>query len=260
MIKGRDILIYLSLKNDGDWDKIYEDIQNRANLDFSDSDDILSKLDSNVVTILDKEYPRQFANIFKPPFVLYYKGDISLLSNPDYCLSVIGSRSNTTYGKEMTELLVPALSEKLVIVSGMARGIDSIAERAAINAGGKSAAILGSGINYCYPKSNKDLYDELCLHHLVISEYPNEVEPKPSNFIDRNRLIAAASMKTLVIEAKYKSGTVSTINYALQYGRDVLCVPTRANEESMCNRLIKEGAPMVETLEDILDDYYYIFK
>ncbi len=260
MVKGRDILIYLSLKYEGEWDKIYAAIQNRAHLDMDDFDKVLAKLNTKVTTILDKDYPKQFSLIPKPPFALYYYGDLSLLSNPDKCLSVIGSRSNTTYGKEMTELLVKGVADKLVIVSGMARGIDGIAQEAAINNGGHSVAILGSGIDYCYPKRNEDLYNKLKASHLVISEYPGKVAPKPNYFIDRNRLIGAASSKTLVVEAKYRSGTVSTVNYALQYGRDVMCVPSRANEESMCNRLIKEGAPMIETVYDLEDEYYYIFK
>ncbi len=260
MVKGRDILIYLSLKYDGEWDKIYAAIQNRAHLDMDDFDKVISKVNTNVTTILDKDYPKQFSFIPKPPFVLYYYGDLSLLSNPDKCLSVIGSRANTAYGKEMTELLVKGISDRLIIVSGMARGIDGIAQEVAINNGGHSVAILGSGIDYCYPKRNQDLYDKLKENHLVISEYPGKTAPKPTSFIDRNRLIAAASSKTLVVEAKYRSGTVSTVNYALQYGKDVLCVPTRANEESMCNRLIKEGAVMIETVYDLEDEYCYIFK
>lgn len=262
MIKGRDNLIYLSLKCDGDWDKMYELIQDRTNLDFSDSEQVLNSLDSDikVCTILDKEYPRQLANIFKPPFVLYYKGDITLLNNMDYCLSVIGSRANTSYGASMVHELVPPLTKDLVIVSGGARGIDSIVLQDTLNVGGKPVCILGCGINHCYPKSNLELYKQVAEKGCLLSEYPNSIEPKPSNFIDRNRLVAGTSQKLLVIEAKYKSGAVSTINYALQYGRDVLCVPTMAGHESMCNRLIKEGSPLIESVEDIQLEYNNIIK
>ncbi len=260
MLSGREMLIYFSLKYDGDWQKIYQAILEKQQIDPEDLKKSLSSVKSNVVTMVDPDYPKQFLHLANAPFVLYYYGDLSLIKDSDSCLAVIGSRENTSYGKQITEEIVSGLCDQLVIISGMAKGIDSIATRSALANGGHAVAVLGSGIDYCYPARNQDLYEELKEKHLVLSEYPNKVEPKPSNFIDRNRIIAALPKCILVTEAKYRSGTLSTITFGLQYGKEVICVPHQAGSESLCNRLIKEGSALIENAEDVLDEYKYIFK
>ncbi len=260
MLSGREMLIYFSVKYEGDWQKIYQAIIGKQTVEPEELKRVISPVVSNVVTMVDPEYPKELLHATNCPFVLYYYGDLSLISDPDSCIAVIGSRENSAYGKNVTEEIVSGIADHLVIISGMAKGIDSIAMRTALANGGHVVAVLGSGIDYCYPARNQDLYDELKRHHLIISEYPLRVEPKPQNFIDRNRIIACLPHAILVTEAKYRSGTLSTVTDGLQFGKDVLCVPHHANTESLCNRLLKEGAGLVENSEDVLDDFKFIFK
>ena len=141
-----------------------------------------------------------------------------------------------------------------VIVSGLAKGIDSIAHKGAIEGGGKTVAILGSGIDYCYPSENKELYDEIKSSHLLISEYPNKSMPTPEQFPWRNRIIAGLSNTIVVAEAGIHSGTYITVADGLMNGRNICCVPHMANLNSGCNKLIKEGAALVENAKDVIDE------
>ncbi len=257
MIKGRDLLIYFSVKYDGDWNEIYNAIKTRIKPDPEDVVNTIKSVKANAITILDENYPKRFNFMTCPPFVLFYYGDISLLNDDVNSLAVIGSRNNTDYGKEMTEYLVKGISKEMVIVSGLAIGIDSIAQQACIDSGGKTIAVLGSGIDNCYPLRNKALYDAIKKDHLVISEYPNDVKPEPIHFTERNRIIASIPSAVLVTEAKSRSGTLSTVSHALQLGKPILCVPHLATSDSLCNALIKDGAILVETPEEVIDEYNY---
>lgn len=258
-MNGRDILIYLSIKYQGNWEKIFLDIKNRKK-DFT-SDEVkeaVASVKSKVVTIIDREYPEAFKNQQKPPFVLYYYGDLSLLDNPKRNIAVIGSRKNSDYGREMTIKITSDIAKHFIIVSGLARGIDAIAHQTAINSGGKTVAILGSGIDYCYPRENIDLYKRIKEEHLLISEYPNNTEPNKENFPMRNRIIAMASDCVVLTEGHMRSGSFITIGYALNKGSEICCVPYLANQDSACNRLIKEGARLVETADDVFDEIGFI--
>lgn len=249
---SREILIYLSLKYEGDWDDIYKHIDNKLPLDDEEAEELLKGVKSNFITILDENYPIELKNIRHPPFVLYYYGDITLLDGIDKNIAVIGSRDCSEYGTKMTNILVKDICARYAIVSGMARGIDTIAAECSINNGGRTIAVLGSGIDYPYPLRNKKLYETIKKNHLVISEYPGECLPKPSTFPCRNRLIAALCRALLVTEAYERSGTLITVDFA--YGqKDVLCVPYRGDENSACNELIKQGAYLVQTGQDIIE-------
>ena len=173
---SRKILIYLALKYKGDWDSIYHDISNHATLDINEDlvDVALSKMTSNAVTILDSEYPDTLKNIYRPPFVLFYHGNIKLLDCKYKSIAVVGSRKCSEYGLECTEKLVKDLCKEFVIISGLAEGIDSCAHACALKYKGKTIGVLGSGINNIYPDSSKDLYEIMKKTQLVISEYPEK--------------------------------------------------------------------------------------
>ena len=214
---------------------------------------VVSGLNCKWVTMLSKNYPDRLKNIYKPPFVLYYQGDLSVLDNR--CLGVIGSRNNSEYGKKMTEKIIPSMGCKsgLTIVSGLAKGIDSIAINAALSSNMKSVGVLGCGLDYPLDTLNISLYDRLKKEGLVVSEYPPASHPTKEKFPLRNRILAGLSDGVLVIESRMKSGTMITVGCALNQGKDVYCVPSRADIESGCNYLIKQGAHLVENGEDVLE-------
>lgn len=245
-------VIALSLKYKGDWNQIY-----RAMVQHEQPEQIyvdqVQQLKCNVVTLLDLSYPQQLRNVEKPPFVLYYYGDLSLISNYHNNVSIVGSRNNSSYGERMTNQISSGLAEKgFTIISGMAIGIDSIAHRACVFNKGKTCAVLGSGIDYCYPETNRNLYDEIRQNHLIISEYPLNTSPSPENFPIRNRIIAGLSKTLVVTEAGHRSGSLITAMLALRGNTDVMCVPYPADVESECNQLIKAGACLVENANDVI--------
>lgn len=249
---ARDILLYFSLKYEGNWIDIFDAIKRKEKIDEDEYDVLVSQNKANYVTILDSNYPMQLKNIYQPPFVLYYYGDWDLTSQKG--LAVIGSRVHSAYAKENCIRIVTDLVPSLVIISGMARGIDSIAHQSAINAGGKTIAILGSGIENCYPKENRQLFDAIKRNHLLISEYPGDTEPNSKNFPCRNRIIAGLAEGVFVVEAKQRSGSMITVASALEKGKDVYCLPHNVDGELYCNSLIKDGAYLVEDAKDILDN------
>ena len=251
-MEKRDILIYLSLKNKGDWKSIYRDIIGKIQIDDEEAKSLLKTVKSQVLTIFDENYPRSLYCSRNPPFVLYYYGDITLLSNLGNNIGVVGSRDYSDYGKMMTEKIVGEFAPELNVVSGMARGIDSLAHIACIENGGRTIAVLPSGIDYCYPSSNWRLYQRLKKNHLILSEYPNDYAPTEDNFRFRNRIIASLSNALLVTESYGPSGTLITINCALEQGKDIFCVPYRHTDNSHCNRLIKEGAILADNGKDIV--------
>lgn len=254
-MNGRELLIYFSLKYEGDFSKMLDAIKRKEQVNEKDIKASQDKVKSKVITILDKEYPKELTHICMPPLVLYYYGDISLLKGNDTRIAVIGSRESSKYGEEVTTSLTKTLVKgKRVIVSGMARGIDRIAHETAINNNGKTIAVLGSGIDYIYPKTNADIYEKMKKDHLIISEYPNDLAPKPENFPQRNRIVAGLSDKVLVTEAYVNSGTSITVLHALKQGKDVLAVPYPINSNSACNKLIQDGAYLIDSSDDVI--YY----
>lgn len=250
-METRKPILYFALKYDGDWDGIYGAIANREEIN---DEEILKRVDSykgKFITILDEEYPERLKEVCKPPIILFYRGDISLLKKFDDSLAVVGSREFSEYGQKMTTEMVHELAKKLVIVSGLARGIDGIAHQATLDVGGKTIAVIGSGFNKFYPPENYELYKEICKKGLVITEYPDYVCSSPKHFPVRNRIVAGLAPFVLIPEAKLYSGSSITASLMLQCGGDVMCVPARAGENSLCNHLISAGAYLVENADDV---------
>lgn len=251
----RKILAELSLEKEGDWDAMYEIIRTKSkDIDVQSINNVDEKLSTPYLTIVDDEYPLSFKKgMIKPPIVLYYKGNIGLLNNKTLRrLSVVGSRKCTKYGCEAVRKVISGLSKDYIVISGLAYGIDAIAHRTAIDNGLKTIAVLGSGIDYIYPKENAQLYHDIIKSGgLIISEYPNNTKPKKPNFIERNRIVASLGNFLLVGEAYEHSGTSTTVMHALNYGNNVGCIPYPSLWNSSCNKYIKEGAYLIETADDI---------
>ena len=222
-------------------EKDYREICVRASeINFREEEEKYTKAGVKIVTILDEEYPETLIRYEDAPLCLYCKGDIKLLGRP--CFAVVGTRFPTKYGVRVTEEFVSGLSERFCIVSGLARGIDSCAHRTALESGGKTIAVLGCGIDVIYPPENRDLYNNIAEYGLVISEYPLGEGVSAHNFPARNRIISGLSRAVLITEAGEKSGTMLTLNYALNQGKDVFCVPGSIYNKasSGCNKAIKD--------------------
>ena len=220
----------------------------------------LEKMDIKFTTIFDKNYPKLLREIFSPPALLYYKGNIDILSKST--LSVVGSRKFTTYGKNATEKIVSCLAEAgYTIVSGMALGIDTFAHKAALCSGGKTAAILGCGLDKPYPATNTNLFKKIVdSGGVVVSEYMPGMPPLRQHFPARNRIVSGDSTGILVVEAGIKSGALITARDGLEQNKDIFSVPGPIFGESSSgtNQLIKMGACVVTEGKDILE--YYGFE
>lgn len=208
------------------------------------------------ISILDKNYPALLKEIYQPPWVLFVKGNLNLLDKQPK-LAVVGSRQATQYGKNAIRLMFPRLVEKgLVIVSGLATGIDTLAHEYAMKNGGNTIAVIAGGLYHVYPKENSELAREMMKTQLVVSEYPPDTKPMRWHFPARNRIISGMSNGTFIIEAKRKSGSLITANYAVNEGREVFSLPGSIfNPSSLgTNDLIKQGAKLVMSSEDILEE------
>lgn len=209
------------------------------------------------ITFFDPVYPYLLKQIYDPPLVLYGKGDIHLLQEKKK-LAVIGSRKPSQEGpKKLHFLLAPLIYHNFIIVSGLAYGIDQRAHELTLRYGGKTIAVLGSGFQYVYPKSNLNLYHEIVRNGLVISEYPPHVQAKPYHFPERNRIVSGLSEAILVIEAEENSGTNITVDYGLEQGKEIYAVPGSILDAQTrgCHHMIQEGAKLVTHANDILEDY-----
>lgn len=246
------ILVYFALKYNGDFDKIFNAITSKEKCDYDEVCKTVGALKCKYTTIIASNYPTKLKRLSKPPFVLFYYGDLSLIDKKT--IGVIGSRNYTKYGEVNTNNIIEGLVYKnYIIVSGLAKGIDSIAHKSALLNLGKTIAVLGNGVDYFYPINNLDLQNKIKEEGLLISEYPPSLSPKKENFPKRNRIIAAISDSLIVIEAKRNSGTMITVNEALNLGKDIMCIPTRNDENSGCNYLIKSGAFLIEDINDVLE-------
>ena len=244
----RNVIIYLSIKYKGNWQDIYNAIKRKEKPD-SDFEEVLNSVTSNVITILDKNYPKFFSSIYQPPFVIFYKGDISLLSKK--IISVVGSREPPKFAVDSLKQMFKDLNKDMVICSGLARGVDTISLIEAMNNNMKTIVFLPCGINSCYPKENISLYNKIKENGLVCSEYPDNIKVERDNFYMRNRLIASSCKKLVIGHVKRKSGTMITFNYALEMGKDIYCIPYRNEDDSYNNQLIKDGAEILTNGEDL---------
>lgn len=218
--------------------------------------EVLKKLNGKIVSVWDKEYPKILKKIYDPPLLFYMIGNFS--ERDDFSVSVVGTRQPTNYGKLQTERIVSDLSDqRITIISGLARGIDSIAHRTSLNKNNRTIAIIGSGLNVIYPPENKKLFDAIKDNGAVISEFELGTQPDAQNFPRRNRIISGLSLGTIVIETGVKGGAMQTARFALDQNREVFAVPGNVGVKHSegTNTLIKKGeAKLIVDVEDILNE------
>lgn len=208
-----------------------------------------------VIPIDDVNYPAALREIYDPPITLFAKGNIAFLGEKS--IGIVGSRDATSYGFNTAKELSYSLAQNnIVIVSGLARGIDKAAHIGALNARGKTIAVLGCGIDICYPNENMVIYKEILRRGLIISEYIVGTKPEAGNFPARNRIISGLSNGVVIVEAKAKSGAIITADFALEQGRTVYAIPGNINsiQSEGTNDLIKQGAKTVTSINDVLED------
>lgn len=217
----------------------------------------------NFFTIDDDIYPEILKNIYNPPKKIYYKGNLKLLKEKKK-IAIVGTRNNSSYGALCCEKIVKDLiAEDIIIISGFARGIDSIAHRICIENNGKTIAVVASGLDIVYPSSNINLWKKIEENGLILSEYEYGTKPFRANFPQRNRIIAGLSEGVIVIESKEKGGSLVTANIALDEGRDVYAVPGEIFSDLSrgCNNLIRDSkAKLLNSVEEILKDYNWIMN
>lgn len=229
--------------------------ETRAKVSLEDEMTRIRNAGISVLTWSDAEYPRLLREIPGTPPLLYVRGEI--LPRDELAVAVVGTRKASTYGREVAQMLVRDLAAcGVTVVSGLARGIDSAAHRAALDAGGRTLAVLGSGVDVIYPSENRSLARRIAEHGALISEYPLGTKPDARNFPPRNRIISGLALGTLVIEAGKRSGALLTVRHALEQGRDVFAVPGNilAAGSRGVNALIREGAKPVVDAGDILQE------
>lgn len=216
------------------------------------------KYNIHLVTIKDREYPESLKNIYDPPIALYVLGDKNILNK--FSIAIIGCRECSEYGKNIARYFAYNIAKNdAVIISGLAKGIDSEAHIGTLKADGKTIAVLGNGLDRIYPKENIELAREIIkMGGALITEYPLRTSPQRKNFPERNRIVSGMSKGILVVEAKEKSGTLITVDFALEQGRDVFAIPGNLNSPNSVgtNELIKQGAKIVTNYTDILDEYH----
>jgi DNA processing protein len=245
----------LSFKEAGVEDGVIEEIVKSRSLISPEAE--IEKLARNAVqafTPFDEGYPKLLREIHDYPPVIYVKGK---LVPDELCLAVVGSRQPTVYGRQVAEEITTELARSgITIVSGLARGIDSIAHRTALEAGGRSIGVLGSGVDIIYPPENKLLAQEIVKNGALVSEMPLGTSPKPEYFPRRNRIMSGLATGVLVIEAKEKSGALITASLALEQNREVFAVPGSifSPNSKGTNRLIQEGAKLVSKASDIFEE------
>jgi len=232
-----------SIKGFKDWDRVKKEME------------LIDKRQVTLLTWGDEDYPENLRNIYDPPSILYLKGNI--IEGDRLAVAVVGSRNPTEYGRLATERIGRDLARQgITVVSGMARGIDSISHKGALSGGGRTIAVLGSGIDVIYPPENKGLYQEIAVQGAVLSEFPMGTHPDGVNFPARNRIISGLSLGVVIVEATLRSGSLITANFALEQGREVFAVPGNVSSPRSrgTNMLIKKGAKLVEVSQDILEE------
>ncbi|HEO3604147.1 TPA: DNA-protecting protein DprA [Streptococcus agalactiae] len=208
-----------------------------------------------VLSILDSNYPLELKEIYNPPVLLFHQGNIELLSKPK--LAVVGARQASQIGCQSVKKIIKETNNQFVIVSGLARGIDTAAHVSALKNGGSSIAVIGSGLDVYYPTENKKLQEYMSYNHLVLSEYFTGEQPLKFHFPERNRIIAGLCQGIVVAEAKMRSGSLITCERALEEGREVFAIPGNIidGKSDGCHHLIQEGAKCIISGKDILSEY-----
>ncbi|MBN2105072.1 DNA-processing protein DprA [bacterium] len=237
-------------------EKTANSIRQGMNADYAEKQlESAEKLGVDFCSIWDEKYPELLKKIHDPPVLLFTKG------NGNFCversIAVVGTRAPSAYGRRMSELLASNLVQhQITVVSGLARGIDTAAHSGVLKSGGKTIAVLGCGINVVYPPENIKLYDRIQEEGLLVSEFPLDEQPLAGHFPRRNRIISGLSLGTVVIEAGERSGALITAYMALEQGREVFALPGHVGQKLSRgpHRLIKEGAKLIECVEDIIDE------
>ncbi len=211
----------------------------------------------NITCWADDSYPALLREVPAPPPLLYYRGQ--LIETDSTAVAIVGTRKVTAYGREMTYRIAYDLAKAgVTIVSGLALGVDGVAHRAALEAGGRTIAVLGSGVDVIYPGKHRDLARKIEQQGAVLTEYPLGTQPDRFNFPPRNRIISGLSRGVVVIEAPERSGALITVDFAAEQGRDAFAIPgpVHAPASAGCNRILREGATLVRSAEDILEDLH----
>lgn len=216
---------------------------------------VLESQKINIIPITSDNYPSTLKQIYDPPVILYVRG--AFVESDRFAVGIVGSRRATNYGRSITEKIARDLVHNgLVIVSGGARGIDTSAHKSALASNGRTIAVLGCGVDVNYPAENEKLYEAISQNGAVISEFPLASAPEPWRFPPRNRLISGLSLGVLVCQSPEASGALITAGYAAEQGKDVWAIPGNVDDERNrgCHKLIKDGAKLVENVEDILEE------
>jgi len=218
---------------------------------------LLEKMKVNVVTIKEDAYPLLLKSIYDPPPVIYYRGNFVEIMRRKKGIAIVGSRKATYYGRKVArEIALELASRGYIIISGLARGIDTNAHLGALEAGKETIAVLGCGIDRVYPAENRSLAYRIIEDGAIISEFPINTKPEKSNFPRRNRIISGLTLGTLVVEAATKSGALITTDFALDQGREVFAIPGSIHSflSLGCHDLIKQGAKLVNNYQDIIEE------
>ena len=222
----------------------------------------LTKLGGRIITIWDKDFPALLKKIYDPPLLLYVKGDFH--ENDNYSISIVGTRQPSNYGKIQADKFASELAEQnITIVSGLARGIDTTAHTAAVKSGGRTIAVLGSGIDVIYPPENRKLFQDIANSGMIISEYELGTKPDAPNFPRRNRIISGISLGTIVIETAETGGAMQTASFALDQNREVFAIPGNlgVKQSEGSNLLIQKGeAKLVREPKDVVYELEYKLK
>ena len=217
----------------------------------------LEKLGADVITFVDPRYPKLLKEIYDPPIVLYCLGDLSRAAGQP-AIAIVGSRRCSTYGKGASEMLARELARRgVAIVSGLARGIDSAAHRGALDGGGATIAVMGTGLDTVYPKENRKLAEQIAARGALLTEFPLNTPPLSQNFPFRNRVISGIALGVMIVEGAERSGSLITARMAYEQGRDVFAVPGNITSSKSFgpNYLIKDGAKLVQTWQDVVEEF-----
>ena len=230
-------------------------VRARESIDVEKDLEYMDEVGITLVNFQDSLYPVNLRTISNPPFLLYVRGELK--KEDENAVAIVGTRRATTYGRLTARRLARDLGRRgVTIVSGMARGIDTAAHQGALEVGARTIAVLGCGIDVVYPPENRKLMEEIVKNGAVVSEFPLGTLPEAPNFPQRNRIISGLSKGVLVVEAPLRSGALITVDFALEQGREVFAVPGQINSPTSqgVNRLIKEGAKLVESVEDVMEE------
>ena len=257
---SRLILIYLAVRCQGDFHKMLMCMRNKDyEIPYEKAKRLYDSLKCKTITILDYDYPEKLRKTAHSPLVLFYYGDITLLDKP--LLAVVGSRDYNDLGKESTERIINDIAKDVVIISGLARGIDTVAHQTAIDNGGRTIAVLGSGLDRCYPVENQELYEEIKKNHLLISEYPFDTTPDSEHFPMRNRIVVGLADAVYVPQInEYTSGTMISVTLAANQNKDVFVAPCPQGSETINNKMINEGAILADSGRQILEEEGWLKK